>query len=61
MKLMYGAAPVRDPGFSNVTPLYGAGCNNPPGGASHYSSANLAACLNISMNISRVSLPVWVF
>ena len=53
-----GAAPVRDPGFSTVTPLHGVRYNDPPGGALAYSSASLAASLNIFTNISRVSLPV---
>jgi hypothetical protein len=56
-----GAAPVRDPVLSIKTPLHGARCNDPPGGALAYSSASLAACLNIFTNISRVSLPVCVF
>jgi hypothetical protein len=35
--------------------------HDPPGGAILYSSASLAASLNISTNIFRVSLPVCVF
>jgi hypothetical protein len=56
-----GAAPDRDPRFSIVTPFKWGRCNDPPGGASTYSSASLAACLNIFTNISFVSLPVCVF
>jgi hypothetical protein len=56
-----GAAPVHDPGLSIVTPFDGVGCNDPPGGAPTYSSASLAASLNIFTNISRVSFPVCVF
>jgi hypothetical protein len=56
-------APLRfvTPGCRLCPRFHGVGCNDPPGGALAYSSASLAASLNISTNIFRVSLPVCVF
>ena len=53
------AAPDRDPAVWD--PIEGTVERSSAGGALTHLSASFAACLNISTNIFRVSLPVCVF
>lgn len=50
-----------DPALFGCNPAEGEGQIIRQSGASPYMSANFAACLNISINIFRVSFPVCVF